>query len=280
MIYLENREKERIGVLKEHLENIEKNKIKIGDKFGKMTVIEHAGNAHRFSYLCKCECGFQRPVSMFRLTIENPPKCGSCSRKNYDGPPRSQSNTYSIWNGMRDRCNNKNNPSYRNYGGRGITVCKRWNIYDNFLNDMGERPAGLQIDRIDPDGDYEPGNCRWVTPAINCANRRISPQHRDNYITIRKDKLCGNCRYGKNPNIGSSFESWLKEESIYDDIIAEENARAHHIREVRDYIYSTIYTTEESLKKMRLLLENLTSKKSIYKNLDEWLEKDNENKKF
>jgi hypothetical protein len=73
---------------------------------------------------------------------------------------------------MRQRCFNPNNADYPNYGGRGITVCKRWNTFENFLADMGEPPRGKSLDRIDPDGHYEPGNCRWADFFEQSRNRR------------------------------------------------------------------------------------------------------------
>jgi hypothetical protein len=75
---------------------------------------------------------------------------------------------------MLERCEKTYHKSYADYGGRGIKVCDRWHTYENFRSDMGERPLGLQLDRINNDGNYEPGNCRWVTPKENSNNRRNS----------------------------------------------------------------------------------------------------------
>jgi hypothetical protein len=80
--------------------------------------------------------------------------------------------TYVSWRAMRSRCRTKSNASYPAYGGRGITVCDRWQVFENFLTDMGERPSlDHSIDREDPDGNYEPGNCRWLTRAEQNARR-------------------------------------------------------------------------------------------------------------
>jgi len=74
---------------------------------------------------------------------------------------------------MRQRCFDSARAGYRDYGGRGITVCQRWNSFENFLADMGERPIGKTLDRFpNPDGNYEPGNCRWATPLEQARNRR------------------------------------------------------------------------------------------------------------
>jgi len=86
---------------------------------------------------------------------------------------KSKTMTYRAWQGMRQRCENPTSQVYRNYGGRGITVCERWSkSFTAFLEDMGEKNPGLSIDRIDNDGNYEPGNCRWADFKTQCRNQR------------------------------------------------------------------------------------------------------------
>jgi hypothetical protein len=153
----------------------------IGQKFGLLEVIAKADPVlvgkkrqhQRARFICRCACGFEMCVYANNLKSGNSKSCGCTRSSSKRTHGRNASDpTYSTWSAMRSRCLNKASVHYSNYGDRGIKICQRWNRFENFLEDMGERPIGKTLDRINNDGNYEPGNCRWATPREQRANQR------------------------------------------------------------------------------------------------------------
>ncbi|MCK5604208.1 hypothetical protein KAR91_20135 [Candidatus Pacearchaeota archaeon] len=147
-------------------------------QFGKWEVLEYAGKSKdgRVLWLCRCECGEESKVIGTSLRNSHSTQCRKCHSRIasvvHGHTKNGISRTYRSWACMRARCNNPKAINFKYYGGRGITICDRWrNSFKDFLADMGERPAGMTIDRRDPDGNYEPSNCRWSTQSIQSKNR-------------------------------------------------------------------------------------------------------------
>jgi hypothetical protein len=150
-----------------------------GKRFTRLLVIsyegQHKGGAN---WLVRCDCGEERVVKRRKLLSGEQKSCG-CLRR--EAPPRrthgmAKSPEYTAWAAMKARCSNPKNRIFHLYGGRGITVCDQWAAsFENFLKDMGPRPApDLSIDRINNDGNYEPGNCRWADKPTQSKNRRTT----------------------------------------------------------------------------------------------------------
>ncbi len=146
--------------------------IKDGDRFGKWVVVQEIySEEKRKHFIVKCDCGMVKVLKGIRLRFGDSVQCRTCASTKHN---LTHSPTYSTWECMVQRCTNPNNTNFKHYGGRGIKICTEWLKFENFLADMGERPEGLELDRINNDGNYEKNNCRWVTHKVNLLNRRRS----------------------------------------------------------------------------------------------------------
>jgi hypothetical protein len=157
-----------------------------GKRFGRLVVLRRVENhitsgGHSVSsWLCKCNCGSEVIIRGRRLRRSETRSCGCLRADTMSGIARDYNTThggsytplYNVWRGILKRCYIPTNKDYKRYGARGIRVCRRWMDFANFRDDMGDRPNGMLIDRINNEGNYEPRNCRWATPKISSNNRR------------------------------------------------------------------------------------------------------------
>lgn len=144
-----------------------------GKRFGYWVVLERTGadRSGKPTWLCRCECGTERIVTGSNLRGGYSKSCGCVLVEQLTKHGKFNSPEYKIWSAMIQRCTNPNSQNYHRYGGRGVRVCERWLKFENFLADMGERPDGTTLDRVDNDGNYEVTNCRWATRETQYRNR-------------------------------------------------------------------------------------------------------------
>jgi len=141
----------------------------INQRFGHLTVISRVANVGKnIRYQCDCDCGHSPIVYAGNLTSGRSTSCNKCKRRTHG---LSNSPEYEAWKALNQRCTNPKHPSYKDYGGRGISV--EYQSFEEFYNDVGPRPSPIhQLDREENSGNYEPDNCRWVIPEVNTSNKR------------------------------------------------------------------------------------------------------------
>ncbi len=194
-----------------------------GKKFGEWEVLEfsHIDKKKQSVWKCKCSCGKIVEVVGYDLKKGKSTKCQDCSEfgKVIHGYTRKGKKTkeYKAWEGMIKRCNNKNSIDYKYYGGRGIQVDPEWEVFENFLRDVGYAPSKKHtIDRIDNNRDYEPGNVKWSTMKEQARNRR------NNTILKYRNKEMTLAEWTEFLEVGRGFIYYrLKKGIPFEDIVEE-----------------------------------------------------------
>lgn len=154
-----------------------------GRRFGATSAVrrtfrQQPAGGRRGGWECVCDCGQAHWVPTAHLQSGRVSRCANCAnraRTSHSAAVRGSKRwpEYRIWSSMKQRCQNPRNEKFADYGGRGIRVCERWQVFENFFADMGRRPTSeLSVDRRDNNGNYEPGNCRWATRSTQSRNQR------------------------------------------------------------------------------------------------------------
>ena len=184
----------------------ETSKIEVGQRFGKIITISRSEQriASFVAWNCLCDCGKQFLVRSGELSRGRTNSCGCARRESITKHGNYRSPTYKSWANMKARCLNPKQSFYKDYGARGSAICKRWiESFPDFLSDMGERPSkNHSIDRIDPNGNYDPDNCRWATQTEQNNNKRITKK-----ITLIETTLSVN-EWSRLMGLGRGVIAW------------------------------------------------------------------------
>lgn len=203
---------------------------RVGQRFGRLTVIGLSerlpkGKSVRIMWRCLCDCGNTKEVEAYNLK-SNTQSCG-CLRNDrvkdtLTTHGEADTPLYRVWNSMIQRCTNESSVSYSRYGGRGITVSAEWRTYAKFKEDMGDRPEGMTLDRIDNEGNYCKGNVRWASRKDQARNTRRNAWH-----TYEGLKMVAS-EFAEKLGVGAGNLSKWKQEGLTDEqiIVKASNLRA------------------------------------------------------
>lgn len=189
------------GCLRKEVVSKEKTKDLTGQTFGRLTVIERVGSSknQKSLFLCKCSCGKTKVILGSSLTSKRVTSCGCLAKEEISKRTKTHGKTntrlHSIWNCMKTRCYNANSKSYQYYGAKGVTICEEWlkdfKAFYDWSMSHGYK-ENLTIDRINPFGNYEPSNCRWITmqeQRLNKRNSECNKKYKEEYFK-KKNKPC------------------------------------------------------------------------------------------
>lgn len=205
-----------------------------GEKFGQLTVVESLGSDSKNGWhLCQCSCGKLTKVMTRNLKVIK--SCGCLAeltrftKEKATTHGLSNSSIYKIWSGMIQRVTNPNNKRYSDYGGRGVTVCEKWLDFEGFYEDMGDRPEGKTLDRVDNNLGYCKENCKWSTLSEQQSNRR---PNRDSKTRLGVS-FCKQTQKWKARLVVNKRDVWLGRHSEYEDA-----CRAVELAEIKYLGYS------------------------------------------
>lgn len=151
-----------------------------GQRFDRLLVLAMTRQGEFAACVCKCACGTEKTIAWRAIKNGDTRSCGCLSKERISAANLTHGDTtggpspeWIVWRAMHQRCEDQKHKSYKDYGGRGITICERWQTFEPFLVDMGRRPSPSHtLDRRENDGNYEPRNCRWATKSEQARNRR------------------------------------------------------------------------------------------------------------
>lgn len=188
-----------------------KTKYNPGQKLHNWTLNFYTSNG---KWNCTCSCGITKEVIMNHIVRGNSTRCRACYGESTQTISSKYPREYNSWNSMKQHCKNQNDDRYQSYGGRGITYASSWEFFENFINDMGERPKNTSLDRINNNLGYFKENCRWAIPKEQSNNTRV------NVLTIEQINVANSngiklatvkCRIKRGWNVKSALNTPLSQ---------------------------------------------------------------------